>query len=176
MRGNLKKPGELREFDRQYRSAKCSRRQPCRFPLSALGLFILLVFAGPSRSAAQQPMPPMQPGGRPSFPNQVGGDPLSQDSGMPADPTDPIMQERRMRALNVQRQKSLVADTNKLLKLASELNVEVNGKHSSELTPDQLRKVAEIEKLAHSVREKMVTSVRPVPMMTLPGLMGPPTM
>ena len=63
--------------------------------------------------------------------------------------TDPIEEERRLRALNAERQKSLVSDTNKLLKLAHELNDEVNATKSDSLDPQELTQVAEIEKLAH---------------------------
>ena len=57
----------------------------------------------------------------------------------------------------------MVADTNKLLKLAGELNAELAGEHPESLNPDQLRKVAEIEKLAHSVKDKMSMSVKGIP-------------
>ncbi len=57
--------------------------------------------------------------------------------------------------MNADRQKSMVADANKLLKLTQRLNAEVNGAHASALTQDQLRQVREIEKLAHKVREEM---------------------
>jgi hypothetical protein len=76
---------------------------------------------------------------------------------------DPVDDERRLRALNAERQKSLVSDTNKLLKLASELNEEVSSTNPDSLTLDQLHKLAEIEKLAHSVKDKMSTSVRGTP-------------
>lgn len=69
--------------------------------------------------------------------------------------------EKRLRALNAERQKSLVADTNKLLKLATELEAEM--KLSEAPTAEQLHKAGEIEKLARSVREKMSTSVRSTP-------------
>jgi hypothetical protein len=71
--------------------------------------------------------------------------------------------EKQLRALNAERQKSLVADTNKLLRLVSQLNAEVASEHPAALTPEQLRKIAEIEKLAHSVKDKMSTSVRGTP-------------
>jgi hypothetical protein len=72
---------------------------------------------------------------------------------------DPAESERRLRALNILRQKALVSDTKKLLQLANELNAEIGGADSESLTADQLRKLAAIEKLAHSVKEKMSTSV-----------------
>jgi hypothetical protein len=75
------------------------------------------------------------------------------------DDLDPMMAERRMRALNIERQKQMVADTNKLVKLAKELNDEVGATNAGSFNPDQLRKIAEIEKLARSVRERMSAAV-----------------
>jgi len=73
---------------------------------------------------------------------------------------DPVDEEKRLRALNAERQRSLVSDTNKLLKLAQELDGEVKGTNPDSLNMEELTKVAEIEKLAHKVKEKMSTSVR----------------
>jgi hypothetical protein len=87
----------------------------------------------------------------------------------PSDLSNPIQAEKMQLARNIDRQKALVADTNRLLKLASELNDEVNGAHSGALTDSQLIKVAEIEKLAHSVREEMCASMLGAP----PKMLGP---
>jgi hypothetical protein len=88
---------------------------------------------------------------------------VQQDSEA-TDNYDSIMMERRLRALNIDRQKQMVADTNKLLKLARELNAEVASSNSDSFTPDQLRKIAEIEKLAHSIKGRMADGVtQPVP-------------
>lgn len=82
------------------------------------------------------------------------------------------MDDKRLRLLNAQRQKSMVSDADKLLKLAKELNDEVASGDSATLTDAQLRKVAEIAKLAKSVKEKMrysvggFPSVSPLPIMT----------
>jgi hypothetical protein len=76
--------------------------------------------------------------------------------------------ERLLRALNADRQKSLVSDTNKLLRLVNELNAEIARANTDHLTPDQLRRVSEIEKLAHNVKEKMSTSVRGTPAFRVP--------
>jgi len=83
---------------------------------------------------------------------------------------DPVMMERRMQALNMERQKEMVNDTNKLLKLARELNDEVASTKSDTFTSDQLRKIAEIEKLARSVRDRMTagTAVAPSLLSTPP--------
>jgi hypothetical protein len=87
-----------------------------------------------------------------SYPNSAG--PFDSESA-----PDP----KRLRLLNAERQKSIVSDTEKLLKLARELNDEVAGSNSSSMTDAQLRKVAEIGKLARSVKEKMSFSVGPYP-------------
>jgi hypothetical protein len=85
-------------------------------------------------------------------------------------PGDPVEEEKRLIALNAQRQKSLVSDTDKLVRLANELGTEISRDNPTELTSAQLRKVAEIEKLAHSVKDKMSTSVRGMPSYVQPPL------
>jgi hypothetical protein len=88
--------------------------------------------------------------------------PFSQRQGVSAlspDDADPTMFERRIRALNIERQKQIVADTDKLLKLARELNEEVAKANTDTLTLDELHKIADIEKLARNVRQRMTESV-----------------
>jgi hypothetical protein len=80
-------------------------------------------------------------------------------SSLSPDDVDPAMAERRIRALNNERQKQIVADTDKLLKLARELNEEVAKANTGTLTMDELHKIADIEKLAHNVRQRMTESV-----------------
>ena len=80
------------------------------------------------------------------------------------------MMERRIRALNNERQKEMVSDTNKLLKLAQELNDEIAAKNAGTLTFDQLHKIAQIEKLARGVKEKMAIGVgQPGPTVAAPS-------
>jgi len=79
----------------------------------------------------------------------------------PFDDMDSATLQRHLVALNAERQKEMVSDTNKLLKLARELNEEVAASHATAFTPDQIRKIAEIEKLAKSVRERMTSAVGP---------------
>ena len=73
---------------------------------------------------------------------------------------DLIRQEQQLRALNAERQKSMVSDAGKLLKLAHELDAEISSANPGTLNADQLRKLAEIEKLARSVKDKMTNPVR----------------
>jgi hypothetical protein len=72
---------------------------------------------------------------------------------------DSTIANRRTKLMNNERRKSLVSDSDKLFNLATELNNEVAHSNSGALTPDQLRKVAEIEKLARNVRDKMTMTV-----------------
>jgi hypothetical protein len=56
---------------------------------------------------------------------------------------------------NEQRQADLKHDTDKLLKLATELQQYVNKSNENVLSLEVIKKAEEIEKLAHSVKEKM---------------------
>jgi hypothetical protein len=66
---------------------------------------------------------------------------------------------RQRIAVNIERQKQIVADSDKLLKLARELNDEVAAAGSRSLTAEQLEKLNEIERLARSVKERMLDEV-----------------
>lgn len=87
------------------------------------------------------------------------------------DPFVTVLTERRLRALNTQRQKLIVADTDKLLELAKELNDEIAKSKTGAYTPAQLHKIAEIEKLARNVKTRMANGVNQperMPMMRIP--------
>jgi len=101
------------------------------------------------------------------------GSMINRPALMPTDPTSSgdydLTLERRQIALNIERQKEMVSDTNKLLRLARELNEEVAANNSSGLTEDQIHKIAQIEKLARSVKEKMADGTgQPIPAMEMP--------
>lgn len=138
------------------------RKQPFQFvagPARKLlnGRWALCVAALLVASAVAQYTPP-RAGSLPQPIGQRAGDNIEGPG-----PGDPVEDEKRLIALNAQRQKALVSDTNKLVRLASELGTEISRDNPTELTIAQLHKVAEIEKLAHSVKDKMSTSVRGVP-------------
>jgi hypothetical protein len=96
---------------------------------------------------------PVNPAGQQSVPN-----PMNPRQGSPFDPAnspDPLFVDRQLRALNAERQKSMVSDTEKLLRLAREVNSEIGTGN-----PDiELRKISDIEKLARNVRQKMSSSL-----------------
>ena len=98
---------------------------------------------------------------RPGFPQTPVQPAAGVDNDTPGGNSPEI--EKMLRSQNADRQKSLVSDTNKLLRLTNELNAEIARTAPDALSDDQLRKLAEIEKLAHNVKEKMSTSVRGTP-------------
>lgn len=101
------------------------------------------------------------------FPVSPHGFPRQESSPFDlGDGGNSVAAEKRLHAINTERQKSLVADTEKLLALATELSNEIAKSNTGELSPAQLRKVEEMEKLAHSVKDKMVMSGRS-PMMNM---------
>lgn len=57
--------------------------------------------------------------------------------------------------LNEQRHEQLKRDTDKLLELSTELKQYVDKTNENVLSVDVVKKAEEIEKLAHSVKEKM---------------------
>jgi hypothetical protein len=71
-------------------------------------------------------------------------------------------QEARRRnfdAINAERKKQITNDSEKLLKLATDLKIEVDKTGKDELSILVIRKAEEIEKLAHGVKEKMQLTV-----------------
>jgi hypothetical protein len=131
---------------------------------------------------AQTPMPPGQGNGNSGMQGIDGAGSGRGGFSRPnlgtlandTDDYDPMMAERRLRALNIERQKQMVSDAAKLLKLAQELNSEVAAANTGEFSFDQLRKIAEIEKLARNVRERMAAAVGEAPnVMPPPNLVYP---
>jgi hypothetical protein len=99
---------------------------------------------------------------------QLSSHPLQSANGR-IDPTatmdddDPATRQRQLIMFYAALNRSMVSDTNKLLKLVTELNAELSSTNPDALTPAQLKKVAAIEKLAHNVKDAMKTSVQGTP-------------
>jgi len=81
----------------------------------------------------------------------MGGDPL--DITRPLNPMANSPKLEHMR--EDERRKRLQSDTARLVELSSELKAEVDKASKDELSLDVVRKAAEIEKLAHDVKERM---------------------
>ena len=103
-------------------------------------LFICLLFAIPGKAQTQAPSP-RSPGSIPS-----SGD---------ADETQERLARDVAKKANLSRQALLKADTDRLLKLAVELKDSVDKSNANVLSLDVVKKAEEIEKLAHSVKDKM---------------------
>lgn len=88
-----------------------------------------------------------------SSPSVTHGD-LNSGLG-PAPGVDARMQEQMVIRRNSERQKQLVADTEKLFQLAQQLRDEVARSNKDQLSIPVVKKSDEIEKLAKSVKEKM---------------------
>ena len=128
-----------------------------------LGLALLLGIPLAGQVPFQQP---------PSINNGRVGQGYPDQNGVGQDANSP--DRRRVQMLNAERQKALISDTEKLLKLAKELNDEVAASDSGTMSDEQLRKVAEIGKLAKSVKDKMSFSAGGYPGFGTPLTVQPP--
>ncbi len=140
------------------RSPKAWRPRAVRWVL-VLALLLGIPLAGQSPVSA---FPPASKS-REQFPNANG--PLDQNSNP--------QNQKRIQFLNAQRQKDIVSDTEKLLKLARELNDEVATADPEHMNDDQVHKVAEIAKLAKSVKDKMSYSLVGYPSVNTPLTLPP---
>jgi hypothetical protein len=122
----------------------------CGGLILALAIGLMCSVSGRSQqSSSENGMPiPDQNTPRGAFARPV------RDANSVVDEYAPMMTERRIRALNIERQKQMVSDATKLLKLAKELNDELANTGTGTFSAEQLRKIGEIEKLARSVRER----------------------
>lgn len=65
------------------------------------------------------------------------------------------MEREQAKQLNQERHEALKRDTDKLVKLSNELKQYVDKSNENVMSLDVIKKAGEIEKLAHSVKEKM---------------------
>ena len=81
------------------------------------------------------------------------------DSNLANQINDQQQKKQDFEAANAARKKQINAESAKLLKLATELKAEVDKTDKDTLSIGVIRKADEIEKLAHSVKEKMQLTV-----------------
>jgi hypothetical protein len=116
------------------------------FALAVLLLLLTTVFSVPSFTQNASQSAPQNP---------------TQIPRLGANPDDREDQERTKlekdmaKKLNHERQVQLQRDTDSLLKLATELKKYVDKSNENTLSLDVVKKAEEIERLAHSVKEKM---------------------
>jgi hypothetical protein len=96
----------------------------------------------------------------PSSPSLLSQHPVPNfgDQSSPYDPKD-ALEAKRIKLLNVERQKSMVSDAERLLQLARELDADAKADSPAHTPAERIRKTAEIEKLARNVKEKMSYAV-----------------
>jgi len=88
---------------------------------------------------------------------------------------DPVQTARSLQMQRAEIRRSIAEDTTRLVQLAQELNDEIKNTQPDMLTQAELKKYAEIGKLAHKVKSEMknLGTVAP-PMQPLPGLLPVP--
>ncbi len=79
----------------------------------------------------------------------------SQDPFGDNSPTRKNMEEKQVQARNDDRQKRLIADSDKLLALATELHDEVQKTDKNILSVEVVKKATEMEKLSRDLKERM---------------------
>jgi hypothetical protein len=108
-------------------------------------IFLLLAISSHAQHTPSGP-PPVTP------PPAVTGAPRTTSD---ADQAQQRQARDMAKKANAERQAALKADTDKLLRLAVELKDSVDKSNENLLSLDVLKKAEEIEKLAHSVKDKM---------------------
>jgi hypothetical protein len=109
------------------------------------------------RAEAQSPSNAMNPGGavrtdRVHLPTAINQPP---DANAQMEEREQIVKTQNFAAANAERKRQIADDSAKLLKLAAELKAEVDKTTKDTLSLSVIRKCDEIERLAHSVKEKM---------------------
>ncbi len=116
-----------------------------RFKLFAPAFLLLFVMSAFTvRSFSQNPVPVPRLGPNPG---------LAPDTA--EDEQRAKLEKDMAKKANRERQVQLQRDTDNLLKLANELKQSVDKSSENTLSMDVVKKAEEIEKLAHSVKEKM---------------------
>jgi hypothetical protein len=108
-------------------------------------LFLIPCFSTVSFAQAPGQVPGQAPMPNPNIPQGPSPDQETQDR----------LQKEMAKKANQERQAQLKKDTENLFKLATELKQYVDKSNENTLSVDVIRKADEIEKLAHSVKEKM---------------------
>ena len=109
-----------------------------------LSLCLLFAIPGNAQTATPRPTPPTGPPGK-----------METIPATDADESRERLARDMAKKANLARQALLKTDTDKLLKLAVELKDYVDKSNENVLSLEVLKKAEEIEKLAHSVKDKM---------------------
>jgi hypothetical protein len=115
-----------------------------RLQVALAGLILVLSI---EQTIAQMPTPAQQGLNVPG---------MSQEPRKPEDDPLRAQQEQKLAKIrNEDRQKKLVSDTDELLTLTADLKRQIDKTTPGTLSIDLIKKAGEIEKLAHSVKERL---------------------
>lgn len=112
-----------------------------------VALCLMMVFAFPLGAQSGRT------GGQISLPQPIG-----QRNGSALEDSwsnDPAEQAKRLRDLNAARQKNIVSDAEKLLKLAVALKAQADSSDTQTSVAQQVNQWSQVEHLARGIREKM---------------------
>jgi hypothetical protein len=115
------------------------------YPIRFIGILLLMFFLFSTEPMFAAAAPQLS---NPSEDPQFGRD-------RRRDETERKMEHDREKAMNKQRQADIQKDTDRLLRLATELKEYVDKTDEHMLSVDVLKKTDEIDKLAKQIREKM---------------------
>ena len=153
----------------QFLGETPSPQPPIRSGLRSIAILLVLGLPVAAQSPGGPPMIPLDPslpsaGMSSGFPGMHG----SADSSLGGD--DFAREQRRVHQLNLMRHKEMTDDAARLLRTARELQTALAAGQPAMSQAERMRRVAEIEKLARSVQEKMLFSAgaAPDPFGTLP--------
>jgi hypothetical protein len=107
-------------------------------------VLILWLASAPLIGITQNPQSPVPQLPNPAAPNSPSDNPARER-----------MEKEMAKKANEERQAQLKRDSDRLLKLATELKESVDKSNQNTLSVDVIKKAEEIEKLARSVKEKM---------------------
>jgi hypothetical protein len=126
------------------------------FGLAALAFFMALVAVRGAAQVTPQPLNNPPPAQHSILLPEANRLPDANDQ---MEMRDQANKSKDYTAANAERRKQIADDTAKLLKLAADLKAEVDKTSKDTLSLGVIRKADEIERLAHSVKEKMKLSV-----------------
>lgn len=119
----------------------------------ALGILFAGIPVGPAAAQFQSTPDRLQQQEQPGFPNPPNRP--GQPNGLPENTQlPPAMVASAARAQANERQKRLIADTDKLLALATQLHADLARTDKNILSVDVVRRAEAIEKLARSVKDR----------------------
>jgi len=142
----------------------------CAGGLSFCLLLLISIQPAPAQRSTTPGSDPLATGG------QFGVGSLGPPPTFAPGPIDRKMRRHLLNVQNDQRQKDMVASTARLVKLAAELNAQINSAHQTQVTPGQLHAMEEIQKLAKRIRQEMSQASSAAPaVMAPPILIAPPS-